>query len=877
MKTGTEIRNAFLKFFEQKLHQIVESAPIVVKNDPTLMFTNAGMNQFKDLFLGLKNPEYRRIADTQKCLRVSGKHNDLDEVGHDTYHHTMFEMLGNWSIGDYYKQESIEWAWELLTEVYKLDKDRLYVSVFGGDKEDGLPVDLEAEEEWKKWVSPDRILHFGKGDNFWEMGEVGPSGPCSEIHIDLRSDEERKKIDGKELVNADHPEVVEIWNLVFIQFNRKADRSLEELPEKHIDTGMGFERLTMALQNKKSTYDTDIFDLTREFLETKTDRAYENAPEDERIAMRVIVDHIRAIVFTIADGQLPSNTGAGYVIRRILRRASRYGFSYLDLKEPFMFQMVELLAEQYEGVFPEVRAQKDFLERIIKQEEESFLRTLDSGTQQFEKYLSDKKAEKDKRVDGEFAFKLYDTFGFPYDLTDLMAREKGWSVDEKGFDKLLQEQKERSRAATSFDTGDWVVVNPSEDLPVFVGYDTLHTESRILSYRTVKMKKKELFQIVLEETPFYAESGGQVGDKGKIEKDGEVIRIIDTKKENELIVHIADKLPKNPAGLWTATVNGATRGLTSSNHTATHLMHAALREVLGTHVEQRGSLVNEKLLRFDFSHFQKVTDEELGKVEKIVNEKIAANIPLAEHRSMPIDDAKAMGAMALFGEKYGDQVRVIVFDPEFSVELCGGTHVPQTSDIRLFKFASEGSVASGIRRVEAYTSDHAYAYLDEKAQKYDQIASLMKNPKDLEKAIADLAEKNRMLEKEIQQMMGEKVQLLKEELKAKVEKVGEINVIRSRVSLGSSDALKQLSFELKKITENTLIVLGAAINDKPLLSVIMSDDLAESKTYNAGQMIRELAKEIKGGGGGQPFYATAGGKDINGLDKALRKVEELVQ
>lgn len=876
MKTGTEIRNAFLKFFEQKLHQIVDSAPIVVKNDPTLMFTNAGMNQFKDLFLGLKSPEYRRIADTQKCLRVSGKHNDLDEVGHDTYHHTMFEMLGNWSIGDYYKKESIEWAWELLTKVYGLDEDRLYVSVFGGDEEDGLSADTEAEEEWKKWIAPDRILHFDKKDNFWEMGDVGPSGPCSEIHIDLRSDEERKKKDGKELVNADHPEVVEIWNLVFIQFNRKSDGSLEELPEKHIDTGMGFERLTMALQNKKSTYDTDIFDLTREFLETKTNRTYADSPEPQRIAMRVIVDHIRAIVFAIADGQLPSNTGAGYVIRRILRRASRYGFSYLDLKEPFMFRMVELLADQYEGVFPEVRGQKDYLEKIIRQEEESFLRTLDSGTQQFEKYLSDNKNTKKKEVDGEFAFRLYDTFGFPYDLTDLMAREKGWSVDLKGFEKLLKEQKERSRAATSFDTGDWVVVNPSEDLPEFVGYDTLHTETRILSYRTVKMKKKELYQIVLEETPFYAESGGQVGDRGTIEKDGEVIKIVDTKKENELIVHFANKLPKNPEGIWTANVDPSIRALTASNHTATHLMHAALRDVLGSHVEQRGSLVNEKLLRFDFSHFQKVSDEELEKVERIVNEKIAANISLEEHRGMPIDNAKDMGAMALFGEKYGDLVRVIVFDPEFSVELCGGTHVPQTSDIRLFKFATEGSVAAGIRRVEAYTSDQAFAYLDEKAKKYDQIAALMKNPKNLEKAISDLVEKNRNLEKEIQQMMGEKVQALKEELKAKAEKLGEIEVIRSRVNLASADALKQLSFELKKITSNTLVVLGAVINEKPLLSVIMSDDLAESKRYNAGQMIRDLAKEIKGGGGGQPFYATAGGKDVNGLDKALNKVEELL-
>ncbi|MEO0899133.1 MAG: alanine--tRNA ligase [Bacteroidota bacterium] len=876
MKTGTEIRNTFLEFFKQKSHQIVDSAPIVVKNDPTLMFTNAGMNQFKDLFLGLKNPEVRRIADTQKCLRASGKHNDLDDVGHDTYHHTMFEMLGNWSFGDYYKKESIEWAWELLTEVYQLDKDRLYVTVFGGDKEDGLEEDTEAVEEWKKWIDEDRILRAGKKDNFWEMGDVGPSGPCSEIHIDLRSNKERKKKDGKKLVNEDHPEVVEIWNLVFIQFNRKADGSLEELPDKHIDTGMGFERLAMALQDKKSTYDTDIFDLTREFLETKTDYVYANAPEEQRIAMRVIVDHIRAIVFTIADGQLPSNTGAGYVVRRILRRASRYGFSYLGLKAPFMFQMVELLAEQYESVFPEVRQQRDHLERIIKQEEQSFLRTLESGTQLFEKYLGENKKKKDKVIDGAFTFKLYDTYGFPFDLTELMAREQKWSIDKAGFDQLLHEQKERSRAATSFDTGDWVVVNPSEDLPEFIGYDTLHNETRILSYRTVKMKKKELYQIVLEETPFYAESGGQVGDKGSISKEGETIRVLDTKKENELIVHLVDKLPKEAQGLWSTQVNPNTRQQTSSNHTATHLMHAALREVLGTHVEQRGSLVSEKALRFDFSHFEKVTDEELEKVEQIVNAKIATNIPLTEHRSMPIDDAKEMGAMALFGEKYGENVRVIVFDQDFSVELCGGTHVPQTSDIRLFKFVSESSVAAGIRRVEAYTAEKAFSYLNDKAQTLDQISSLMKNPKNLEKAIADLSEKNRELEKEIEKLLGEKVQLMKDELKSKAEKLGDIEVIRERVNLPSADALKQLSFELKKITDNTLIVLGAAINDKPLLSVIMSDDLAEGKKYNAGQMIRDLAKEIKGGGGGQAFYATAGGKDVSGLDNALKKVEELI-
>ncbi|MEL6699807.1 MAG: alanine--tRNA ligase, partial [Bacteroidota bacterium] len=687
MKTGTEIRDLFLDFFSQKLHQIVKSAPIVVKNDPTLMFTNAGMNQFKDIFLGLKNPESGRVADTQKCLRVSGKHNDLDEVGHDTYHHTMFEMLGNWSFGDYYKKEAIEWAWELLTEVYQLDKDRLYVTVFEGAESDNLPIDQEAKDEWKKWIPEDRILLGDKKDNFWEMGKTGPCGPSSEIHIDLRSEEERAEVDGKSLVNQDHPEVVEIWNLVFIQYNRKEDRSLESLPQTHVDTGMGFERLAMALQDKKSTYDTDIFDLTREFLETRTGLVYAEAEEPQRIAMRVVVDHIRAITFTIADGQLPSNTGAGYVIRRILRRASRYAFAYLDIKEPFLNLMVPLLAAQYKGVFEEVYLQMDYIRKIIFQEEQSFLRTLAAGTQLFEQYL--KENPKSEMVDGAFAFKLYDTYGFPLDLTMLMAREQGKSVDTPSFDVLLKEQKDRSRKATALDAGDWVTVNPSEDLPVFVGYDVLHSETLILSHRTVSTKKKKLFQVVIAETPFYAESGGQVGDKGTLSNGKETLKVIDTQKENELIVHLVDKLPEDPSGEWKAVVNPVFRDKVKSNHTATHLLHAALRNHLGAHVEQRGSLVNDKLLRFDFSHFQKVTDEEMARIEKEVNQKIAAGIELVEYREMPIDDAKGMGAMALFGEKYGDKVRVIVFDPTYSVELCGGIHVDNTREIRLFKLVSE--------------------------------------------------------------------------------------------------------------------------------------------------------------------------------------------
>ncbi|MEL6634319.1 MAG: alanine--tRNA ligase [Bacteroidota bacterium] len=874
MKTGTEIRDLFLDFFSQKLHQIVKSAPIVVKNDPTLMFTNAGMNQFKDIFLGLKNPESGRVADTQKCLRVSGKHNDLDEVGHDTYHHTMFEMLGNWSFGDYYKKEAIEWAWELLTEVYQLDKDRLYVTVFEGAESDNLPIDQEAKDEWKKWIPEDRILLGDKKDNFWEMGKTGPCGPSSEIHIDLRSEEERAKVDGKRLVNQDHPEVVEIWNLVFIQYNRKEDRSLESLPQTHVDTGMGFERLAMALQDKKSTYDTDIFDLTREFLETRTGLVYAEAEEPQRIAMRVVVDHIRAITFTIADGQLPSNTGAGYVIRRILRRASRYAFAYLDIKEPFLNLMVPLLAAQYKGIFEEVYLQMDYIRKIIFQEEQSFLRTLAAGTQLFEQYL--KENPKSETFDGAFAFKLYDTYGFPLDLTMLMAREQGKSVDTPSFDVLLKEQKDRSRKATALDAGDWVTVNPSEDLPVFVGYDVLHSETLILSHRTVSTKKKKLFQVVIAETPFYAESGGQVGDKGTLSNGKETLKVIDTQKENELIVHLVDKLPEDPSGEWKAVVNPVFRDKVKSNHTATHLLHAALRNHLGSHVEQRGSLVNDKLLRFDFSHFQKVTDEEMARIEKEVNQKIAAGIELVEYREMPIDDAKGMGAMALFGEKYGDKVRVIVFDPTYSVELCGGIHVDNTREIRLFKLVSEGSVAAGIRRVEAYTADHAFTYLTEKADKFDRMGALLKNTKDPEKALNDLTNKTKELEKQIQQLSAEKVGRLKDELKNKATALGDIQVIREKVSVGTSDDLKRLSYDLSKVTENTLIVLGAVIKEKPLLSVIMSNDLAEKKAYHAGNMVRELAKEIKGGGGGQPFYATAGGKDVQGLEKAFKKVEELV-
>ncbi|GAB4411838.1 MAG: alanine--tRNA ligase [Bacteroidia bacterium] len=846
----------------------------MVKNDPTLMFTNAGMNQFKDIFLGLKSPKNRRVADTQKCLRVSGKHNDLDEVGHDTYHHTMFEMLGNWSFGDYYKTEAIGWAWTLLTEWYKIDPERLYATVYGGDAADGLGPDEEAEAEWLRFLPRERILRFGKKDNFWEMGDVGPSGPCSEIHLDLRSDDERSRLAGRDLVNQGHPQVVEIWNLVFIQFERRAGGQLFELPEKHVDTGMGFERLVMALQGKHSTYDTDLFDGTRSFLEQRTGLTYATASEQQQIAMRVVMDHIRAIVFTIVDGQIPSNTGAGYVIRRILRRASRYAFSYLGLAEPFMHEMVAVVGRQYSDIFPEVGQQRDFIARIIHEEEKGFLRKLESGSHMFDAYLREHRGGSE--IDGDFAFKLYDTFGFPIDLTQLMAREHGRSVDMEGFDRNLRAQQERSRQATEKTAGDWVVVHPGSELPAFVGYDTLEIDTRILQYRTIETQKKKLFQIVLEETPFYAESGGQIGDHGHLVGEGETIEVLDTQKENELIVHLVDRLPQQPGGTWTARVDAAFRARVKANHSATHLLHAALRSVLGTHVEQRGSLVSDALLRFDFSHFAKVSDDELARVETIVNASIARDIPLTEYRNMPIDEAKAMGAMALFGEKYGDRVRVIIFDPAFSVELCGGTHVARTGEIRLFKLVSEGSVAAGVRRVEAHTSDRALAYLDDKAAMLDRLAAMLKHPRDIEKALLDLQERNRQLERSLQQLSAEKVARLGEHLRTQVQQVGAVGLLATQVDLGTAEDLKQLSFDLKRATTNTLIVLGAVINEKPLISVIMSDDLAEKGTYNAGELVRTLAREIQGGGGGQAFYATAGGKDVSGLPRVFARVASLL-
>ena len=868
--SSNSIRQQFLDFFASKGHQIVPSAPIVVKNDPTLMFTNAGMNQFKDLFLGNEAVKYARVADTQKCLRVSGKHNDLEEVGVDTYHHTMFEMLGNWSFGDYFKKEAIEWAWELLTEVYQLPKDRLYVTVFEGDASENLEFDEDAKNEWKKWIAEERILKGNKKDNFWEMGETGPCGPCSEIHIDLRTEEERNKVDGATLVNNDHPQVIEIWNLVFMEFNRMADGSLKSLPNKHVDTGMGFERLCRAIEGKSSNYDTDVFMPLIRLVEAKTGYAYgKDEPTD--IAMRVLADHIRTISFAILDGQLPSNTGAGYVIRRILRRAVRYYFSFLDRKEPLLHEMVGTMAEGFSGIFPELKDKQAFIENVIREEEASFLRTLGNGLDMLEKHFAGSATS----IDGKTAFLLYDTHGFPLDLTQLIASEKGAKVDVDGFNALLTEQKERSRKASTQETGDWNVILESEATQ-FIGYDNLEAEVRITRMRSVKQKNKDLIQLVFNQTPFYAESGGQVGDTGIIESANEKIRIIDTQKENNLIIHIADKFPENAEAVFYAKVNTDKRRETANNHSATHLMHAALREVLGTHVEQKGSLVNADYLRFDFSHFKGMSKEELRKVEQRVNEKIRENIALDERRAVPIEEAKNMGAMALFGEKYGEEVRVITFDPNYSRELCGGTHVSATGQIGQFKIISESAVAAGVRRIEAISGKGAEQWTEEVEDQVIALKDVLKS-KDLLKSVEKLMSDKAELEKKLEQLEGEKTQQLKAELKNKVVAGADgYNILVERVDIPNAEQLKNLSYQLKNEVPNLVCVLGTVISDKPLLSVIIDEELVKSKGLHAGNMIKELAKEIRGGGGGQPFYATAGGSDASGLDAALAKAKTQV-
>lgn len=874
MMTAAQIRQQFLDFFKSKGHEIVPSAPIVIKNDPTLLFTNAGMNQFKDYFLGNKEATNKRVADTQKCLRVSGKHNDLEEVGVDTYHHTMFEMLGNWSFGDYFKTEAIAWSWELLTEVYKLDKNRLYVTVFEGDTNENLPFDQDAYNEWKKWIPEDRILKGNKKDNFWEMGDTGPCGPCSEIHVDCRPDSERAAVDGATLVNADHPQVIEIWNNVFMEFNRLKDGSLEKLPAQHVDTGMGFERLVRVIQGKQSNYDTDVFTGTIAIIEEITNKKYDYSDSKTAIAFRVLSDHIRAISFAIADGQLLSNTGAGYVIRRILRRAVRYYYSYLDFKQPLLFKLIPHIADQFDGVFPELKAQADFVAKVIKEEEEAFLRTLEKGIKRFEEYMANNNA---KNIDGQFAFELYDTYGFPLDLTSLMATEVGAMVDEAGFTAAMQQQKDRSRAATQIDTDDWVVV---QDAGVtFVGYDQYTVDTKVNRYRKVSAKGKNLYQIVLETTPFYAESGGQVGDKGVLIFGEEVINVIDTKKENDLIIQFTDKLPQDITAPLTAKVNWEARLATTYNHSATHLMHAALREVLGTHVAQKGSLVNPDTLRFDFSHFTKMTDEEIKAVETRVNEKIRENIPVFI-KEMPKDEAIAMGAMALFGEKYGDKVRVVVMDPNYSIELCGGTHVGYTGQIGLFKIVAESSVAAGVRRVEALTGDAALQYVSSKVEESKIVAELLKSKdavKSLEKLIKDKAD----LEKKIEALEGKLLSGLRNELLATQETVTKdgksIQFIGQMVEVSSADALKKLAFDFKQVLDNYFIVLVANLGDKPAVVVTMSDNVVTDWNLDAGQIIKQtVAPLVKGGGGGQKTLATAGGQLIDALPDVLKAVRNLI-
>ncbi|QEC67636.1 alanine--tRNA ligase [Panacibacter ginsenosidivorans] len=918
MLTSAEIRKQFLDFFQSKGHHIVPSAPIVVKNDPTLLFTNAGMNQFKDYFLGNKKAPYTRVADTQKCLRVSGKHNDLEEVGVDTYHHTMFEMLGNWSFGDYFKAEAIAWSWELLTEVYKLDKDRLYVTIFEGDVKENLPKDEEAYNEWKKVIAEDRILLGNKKDNFWEMGDTGPCGPCTEIHVDCRTDEERKAVDGKTLVNNDHPQVIEIWNNVFIQFNRLKDGSLEPLPAKHVDTGMGFERLVRVIQNNTSNYDTDVFTGTIAATENIVGKKYNataiNSPSTggswrEAVAFRVIADHIRAISFTIADGQLPSNTGAGYVIRRILRRAVRYYYSYLDYKQPLLHQLLPVIAKQFANVFPELEQQLDFVSKVVKEEEDAFLKTLGKGITKFNSYINFREQFPEathayneelgdefpydiqegkkvivnpqslevtqKTIPGKFAFELTDTYGFPIDLTELMAKEIGWKVDVKEFEKELAKQKSRSRAATAIDTEDWIVLDEYA-LNEFVGYDSMEIQTKVTKYRKVKAKGKEAFQIVLEATPFYAESGGQVGDTGKLLLNNEEIIITDTKKENNLIIHFADSIPADLNGEVFAKVDVTKRKATEVHHSATHLLHAALRKVLGTHVAQKGSLVNNEHLRFDFSHFAKVTDEEIAQIEILVNEKIRTNIPVVI-KQMHKDEAIAMGAMALFGEKYGDTVRVVIIDPHYSIELCGGTHVCNTGELGFFKIKHESAVAAGVRRIEAVSGKAAEELIAEQFETLGVIRETLKNPKEIQKSVENLVTENNELKKKVESLEAKQLAAIKSELVDKAQIINGFNFIGEVLEVSNADALKKLSFDLKTSLNNYIVVLAANIEGKASVAVSMDDNFIAAKNTDAPKIIKEhIAPLIKGGGGGQKTLATAGGQDTSNLQQVIEKVKALL-
>ncbi|MBT9394198.1 alanine--tRNA ligase [Hymenobacter sp. NST-14] len=901
LPTASHVRQQFLDFFASKGHHIVPSAPIVVKDDPTLLFINSGMAPFKDYFLGNKPAPFKRIADTQKCLRVSGKHNDLEEVGYDTYHHTMFEMLGNWSFGDYFKKDAIAWAWELLTDVFKLEKDRLYVTYFEGDKADGTAADTETQDLWRQYTTDDRILPGNKKDNFWEMGDTGPCGPCTEIHIDLRSEEERAAKPGRELVNADHPQVVEIWNNVFMEFQRLADKSLIKLPEQSVDTGMGFERLMMAVSGVKSNYDTDVFQPLIQFIAKEVGLQYTgsvvSAPlsvvseghQDERttdnqqlttqqktdIAIRVIADHIRTIAFTIADGQLPSNVKAGYVIRRILRRAVRYAFSSLNQKQPFLYKLVPVLADQMAGIFPELKAQVPFVQRVVEEEEIAFLKTLETGLRRLDA-LEETTRQNGGVIDGKTAFELSDTFGFPLDLTALIAREKGLSVDEEGFKKELEQQKNRSRNAQETEQSDWVTVTEHDAPNVFVGYDHDEAPARLLRYRKIDKKGKTEYQLVLNQTPFYAESGGQIGDTGYLESPLSKVRVLDTKKENDLIIHTTLELPQDLEAEFLARPDAARRALIRNNHTATHLLQAALRQVLGSHVQQKGSLVNDKLLRFDFSHFTKVTDQQLREIEQLVNQRIRQQIPLDERRNVPIDEAKTLGAMALFGEKYGEFVRVITFDKNYSVELCGGLHVANTGSIGYFKITSESAVGAGVRRLEAVTAEAAEAYVDQQLDLLAQVREALGNPQHLLPGIEKQTEEMATLRKQIEQFAQQSLNQQKDQLVGQVKTLHGVSFLAAQVQATSADGLKTLAFNLRQAVPNLVAVLGAEIDGKPQLAVMLDDELAKGGKLNASTLVRELAKEIQGGGGGQPFFATAGGKNAAGLPAAIGKAEALV-
>ena len=869
MLTANEIRDSFVKFFESKGHQIVPSAPMVIKDDPTLMFTNAGMNQFKDIILGNHPAKHKRVTDSQKCLRVSGKHNDLEEVGHDTYHHTMFEMLGNWSFGDYFKKEVIGWAWEYLVNVLKIDPSILYATVFEGSPEEGLERDDEAAGYWEQYLPKDHIINGNKHDNFWEMGDTGPCGPCSEIHIDLRSEEEKAKIPGRELVNKDNPLVIEIWNLVFMQYNRKADKSLEPLPAKVIDTGMGFERLCMVLQGKKSNYDTDVFQPIIKTIGDLTGKTYGKDPKVD-VAMRVVADHIRTIAFSITDGQLPSNAKAGYVIRRILRRAVRYAYTFLGQKQAFMYKLVPVLIENMGQAYPELKTQQSLIEKVIKEEEEAFLRTLETGIRLLDKVMQDAKAIGKTEVSGVDAFTLYDTFGFPLDLTELILRENQMTVNEEEFNTEMQKQKQRARNAAAIETGDWVVLNEGETR--FVGYDYTEYETRILRYRQIKQKNQTLYQIVLSETPFYAESGGQIGDTGVLVSEFETIDIIDTKKENNLPIHIAQQLPKRLDVPMMACVDTDKRAACAANHSCTHLLDEALRQVLGTHVEQKGSLVTPESLRFDFSHFQKVTHEQLREVEHLVNAKIRENIPLTEYRNMPIEKAKELGAIALFGEKYGDEVRVVQFGS--SIEFCGGTHVSATGKIGIVKIISESSVAAGIRRIEAVTGAKVENMFDTIQDTLTDLRTLFNNAPDLKVAITKYVEENADLKKQMEEFIKEKEAMLKAKLIEGAKEIHGVKVIKSILPI-PADSVKNIAFQLKgQFPENLFVVIGSEREGKPMLTVMLSDDQVKAG-LNAGNLVREAAKLIQGGGGGQPHFATAGGKDTDGLFSAVDKVLEL--